>query len=139
MKFSDDISLCDPIIIMRRLNRIVLSSSVRKTKPKALSAEEFKTHSKTLFSTVEKAMIQLSEVSQDETSQLKIQLSPSSVFKLAVDEEQRTVVMQSPISGEKTYHYNRLSKRWEDTTDGHDIQGLLTRDFMRLSTGVPQF
>lgn len=128
---------------MNKLNRIVLSRG-RKTTPKSLSVKEFGQHSQILFSTVKKAMTSVSKVAQDDAETLTVHLSPSSsssssVFELTVNAKNKTIVMQSPISGEKIYQYNRLSQRWEDTTDGHDIQGLLTRDFMRLSPGVPLF
>lgn len=65
------------------------------------------------------------------------------------------------ISGLRAYEWNPLTQRWEDEvggnrlllcecvvvvahlcllqSDSHDIEGLLTRDLMRLCSGIPSF
>ncbi|TYZ67756.1 hypothetical protein PybrP1_013000 [[Pythium] brassicae (nom. inval.)] len=45
----------------------------------------------------------------------------------------------SPVSGLRAYEWNARTRRWEDENDSHDIEGLLTRDLMRICNGVPSF
>ncbi|KAF0698615.1 Aste57867_10772 [Aphanomyces stellatus] len=60
-------------------------------------------------------------------------------FTLQVLGKRQKIELVSPISGSRTYIYNTKTTRWEDETDAHDIEGLLTRDLMRLCSGVPGF
>ncbi|OQR87470.1 hypothetical protein ACHHYP_08818 [Achlya hypogyna] len=61
------------------------------------------------------------------------------LFELAVLTKAQKVEFTSPISGLRTYVYNSKTSRWEDETDHHDVEGLLTRDLMRTCTGIPTF
>jgi len=58
-------------------------------------------------------------------------------YTIQVDLEQRVVLLQSPISGPKSY---LLAKdlEWKNTEDGHSLEGLLVRDLIRQIKGVPK-
>ena len=73
------------------------------------------------------------------STKLTIEIDTNTAFQFHIDQEQHRMMMQSPVSGVKTYHFNVSTQKWEDQNDGHDFEGLFTRDFMRLSTGFPQF
>ncbi|KAG7397424.1 hypothetical protein PHYBOEH_000778 [Phytophthora boehmeriae] len=60
-------------------------------------------------------------------------------FVLEVMPAKQQLQFTSPISGLRTYEWNAVTKRWEDETDSHDIEGLLTRDLMRFCAGIPLF
>ncbi|GLE05750.1 hypothetical protein PINS_up014798 [Pythium insidiosum] len=60
-------------------------------------------------------------------------------FELKIINNKQQLHLQSPISGLRKYEWNAKTKRWEDETDAHDLEGLLTRDLMRLCTGIPAF
>ncbi|KAJ0395389.1 hypothetical protein P43SY_002965 [Pythium insidiosum] len=60
-------------------------------------------------------------------------------FELKVVSSKQQLHLQSPISGLRKYEWNAKTQRWEDETDAHDIEGLLTRDLMRLCSGIPAF
>ncbi|DAZ96647.1 TPA: hypothetical protein N0F65_005826 [Lagenidium giganteum] len=86
----------------------------------------------------------------------------SKEFLLEVVDAKQQIHLTSPISGLRMYEWNARTRRWEDEvfyaiefgdvrlqwtdhdgavdqTDAHDIEGLLTRDLMRLCSGVPAF
>ncbi|CAI5725242.1 unnamed protein product [Hyaloperonospora brassicae] len=60
-------------------------------------------------------------------------------FVVQVQSSEQQIEFVSPVSGLRTYRWNAVTKRWEDETDSHDIEGLLTRDLMRFCAGIPLF
>ncbi|UIZ23552.1 hypothetical protein KXD40_007904 [Peronospora effusa] len=80
-------------------------------------------------------------------------------FKIKVLTSKQQIELLSPASCLRTYHWNAMTKRWEDVlqqvsvvlhlindscrcvlqADSHDIEGLLTRDLMRFCAGIPLF
>uniref|UniRef100_A0AAV1UMF6 Uncharacterized protein n=1 Tax=Peronospora matthiolae TaxID=2874970 RepID=A0AAV1UMF6_9STRA len=60
-------------------------------------------------------------------------------FVIQVQSSEQQIEFVSPVSGLLTYRWNAMTKRWEDETDSHDIEGLLTRDLMRFCAGIPLF
>lgn len=60
-------------------------------------------------------------------------------FEVDVLVAKQQIQFTSPVSGLRTYEWNPMTKRWEDETDAHDIEGLLTRDLMRFCAGIPLF
>ncbi|TMW67175.1 hypothetical protein Poli38472_012291 [Pythium oligandrum] len=60
-------------------------------------------------------------------------------FELKVISAKQQLHLTSPISGLRKYEWNQKTQRWEDESDAHDLEGLLTRDLMRLCSGVPAF
>lgn len=63
----------------------------------------------------------------------------SKEFVIEVLSSKQQIEFSSPVSGLRTYQWNAMAKRWEDETDSHDIEGLLTRDLMRFCAGIPLF
>ena len=47
------------------------------------------------------------------------------------------VTLQSPLSGSFMYIYNTSTKEWVGSEDGHSLLGMLTRDWIRQCSGVP--
>lgn len=60
-------------------------------------------------------------------------------FEIKIVAAKQQLHLTSPISGLRKYAWNAKTQRWEDESDAHDIEGLLTRDLMRLCIGVPLF
>mmetsp|Transcript_38966 Transcript_38966/g.51387 ORF Transcript_38966/g.51387 Transcript_38966/m.51387 type:complete len:226 (-) Transcript_38966:185-862(-) len=61
-------------------------------------------------------------------------------FVIEIQEKDQEISLISPVSGGFTYTFDRLTKRWVGTSDGHDFEGLLTRDFLRQGCiGYPDF
>ena len=45
----------------------------------------------------------------------------------------------TPTSGLNRYAYDPVEEIWVGVHDGHDLRGLITRDFLRHCIGLPQF
>ena len=60
-------------------------------------------------------------------------------FAFSVLEESQTIEFFSPNSGGRSYAWNPERRRWLSVADGHDMEGLVTRDLMRFLYGVPVF
>jgi hypothetical protein len=60
-------------------------------------------------------------------------------FAFSVLEDTQTIEFFSPNSGCRSYAWNTERRRWLSVTDGHDMEGLVTRDMMRFIYGVPEF
>jgi hypothetical protein len=60
--------------------------------------------------------------------------------RLVLDQEREEIDFTGPISGTQSYRYDRSTCRWVGTRDGHDLEGLITRDLLRVSAGgIPLF
>jgi len=79
---------------------------------------------------------------------LLVQASPSEGVTLTSSESdmyfnvnfnENHIHLISPVSGFKQYGYCQIKNKWIDNHDGHDFEGLLTRDLMRHVYGVPNF
>jgi hypothetical protein len=60
-------------------------------------------------------------------------------FAFSVLEDTQTIEFFSPNSGSRSYAWNPERRRWLSVVDGHDMEGLVTRDMMRFIYGVPDF
>mmetsp|Transcript_20094 Transcript_20094/g.35718 ORF Transcript_20094/g.35718 Transcript_20094/m.35718 type:complete len:198 (+) Transcript_20094:41-634(+) len=49
------------------------------------------------------------------------------------------IAMVSPVSGVNSYAFSETRGRWIALDDGHDMEGILTRDLLRCAAGVPSF
>ncbi|KAG1694550.1 hypothetical protein DVH05_021056 [Phytophthora capsici] len=78
------------------------------------------------------------QLQRDGNSELAIRTNAKE-FVIKVLPSKQQIEFSSPISGLRTYQWNVMTKRWEDETDSHDIEGLLTRDLMRFCAGIPLF
>ena len=59
-------------------------------------------------------------------------------FTLAPNDDARTVSLLSPVSGAQTYRWDARAEAWKHVDDGHDITGLLVRDYLRAGcVGLP--
>ncbi|EGZ11936.1 hypothetical protein PHYSODRAFT_286902 [Phytophthora sojae] len=78
------------------------------------------------------------QLERDNNAELVIR-SNDKEFVIKVLSPKQQIEFTSPVSGLRTYQWNGMTKRWEDETDSHDIEGLLTRDLMRFCAGIPLF
>ncbi|CAI5713909.1 unnamed protein product [Peronospora effusa] len=116
-----------------------------RLKPK-VSTDKFTALSMEFFDRVEIAMKPLHPPINDEFQlqrdanggELVIRTNAQE-FKIKVLTSKQQIELLSPVSGLRTYHWNAMTKRWEDVADSHDIEGLLTRDLMRFCAGIPLF
>ena len=53
--------------------------------------------------------------------------------------ERRRLVFESPVTGVRSYGFDKGKRRWVSEEDGHDFEGLFVRDLMRHAFGVPTF
>ena len=53
--------------------------------------------------------------------------------------EQAEFSYRSPVSGSNRYKYSVEDKLWLCVRDGHDLRGIITRDLIRHSMGLPTF
>ena len=59
-------------------------------------------------------------------------------FTLAPNDDARTVSLLSPVSGAQTYKWDARAEAWKHVDDGHDVTGLLVRDYLRAGcVGLP--
>ena len=72
------------------------------------------------------------------SNDFELQLQPDlGTFTLHFDDELCMIEMTSPRSGSFTYVYCTETNRWRGKDDGHDLNGMLVRDLIQLSNGVP--
>jgi frataxin-like iron-binding protein CyaY len=60
-------------------------------------------------------------------------------YRIQADMKNQLVILHSPVSGVVQYTYDATEKQWLGISDRHDLRGLLTRDFIRHSVGLPNF
>ncbi|KAG6610567.1 mitochondrial matrix protein frataxin [Phytophthora cinnamomi] len=116
----------------------------RRLKPK-LPKDKFTALSTDFLDRVQTAMEPLHppvneefQLERDGNAELVIRTSDKE-FVIKVLSPKQQIEFTSPVSGLRTYQWNAMTKRWEDETDSHDIEGLLTRDLMRFCAGIPLF
>ncbi|CAI5710538.1 unnamed protein product [Peronospora destructor] len=116
----------------------------RRLKPK-ISTDKFAALSTEFFDRVQNAMEPLHppindkfHLQRDGNGELVI-CTNAQAFKIKVLSSKQQIELLSPASCLRTYHWNAMTKRWEDVADSHDIEGLLTRDLMRFCAGIPLF
>jgi len=67
-----------------------------------------------------------------------IDLGDKGAFQLAPNTDARTVSLLSPVSGAQTYKWDARAEAWKHVDDGHDVTGLLVRDYLRAGcVGLP--
>ena len=71
---------------------------------------------------------------------LTIQLKPGEGrYILQVDEQNCTLTMISPMSGNYTYVLCAYTGQFIGMDDGHSCEGMLVRDLIRHCNGLPKF
>mmetsp|Transcript_37531 Transcript_37531/g.82191 ORF Transcript_37531/g.82191 Transcript_37531/m.82191 type:complete len:223 (+) Transcript_37531:81-749(+) len=76
----------------------------------------------------------------DEGDQLSIRLKGSDgTFTLQIDGRNCTMNLSSPVSGVYTYVLCSRTNAWLGMDDAHIMEGMLTRDLIRICNGVPKF
>lgn len=76
----------------------------------------------------------------DEGDQLSIRLKGSDgTFTLQIDGRNYTMNLSSPVSGVYTYVLCSRTNEWLGMDDAHIMEGMLTRDLIRICNGVPKF
>jgi hypothetical protein len=69
---------------------------------------------------------------------LTLTLSPElGMYELQVDDENRVLYFQTPISGKIVYILSKSTREWVSQDDGHLFEGLLVRDLIRQCNGLP--
>ncbi|OQR95946.1 hypothetical protein THRCLA_22043 [Thraustotheca clavata] len=127
-------------------NAMKIPTTHLKQHKKLMTPDKFKNLANAFFDKVELAitplhppMNQVFRVERTKTpAKLTIQTETHS-FELVVLTKVQKIEFTSPISGTRLYVYNSKSLRWEDEVDSHDVEGLFTRDLMRMCSGLPQF
>ncbi|GAB9465648.1 hypothetical protein Gpo141_00003048 [Globisporangium polare] len=116
----------------------------KRLKPK-LSKDKFNALTATFFERVEVAVAPLQPpmnedfaLERDASGVMTIRTNAKE-FEIKVVPLKQQLHFTSPISGLRAYEWNARTQRWEDENDSHDIEGLLTRDLMRVCTGIPSF
>ncbi len=61
------------------------------------------------------------------------------IYQVRYHEDQRVLELQSPKSGTYVYHWDELTGKWIGSKDGHDFEGMLTRDIIQQAKGVPEW
>jgi len=59
-------------------------------------------------------------------------------FEVLINYDQSLLLLNSPVSGQYAYGYDRFRHEWRNTQDGHDFTGMLVRDWIRVASGVPK-
>ena len=79
------------------------------------------------------------EMSADDDLSLVIALPANmGTFRLVLAPEKRVVELLSPVSGGQTYKWDAREAAWKHVTDGHDVTGMLVRDYLRAGcVGLP--
>lgn len=76
----------------------------------------------------------------EEGENLTLRLKPSEgQYIFQVDEEMKTITLNSPMSGTYTYVLCGYTGDFVGMNDGHLCQGLLVRDLIRHTNGLPKF
>lgn len=74
----------------------------------------------------------------DDSSLLEVKLRPDlGKFTLAMNDEGCVLDLTSPKSGGFEYVFCTNTESWRGKNDGHDLNGMIVRDFIQLCHGVP--
>jgi hypothetical protein len=60
-------------------------------------------------------------------------------FRFTIDDVKENLVLSSPQSGIIPYYFCPETFEWLSVRDNHDLRGMVTRDWLRLHSGCPQF
>ncbi len=60
-------------------------------------------------------------------------------YQVRFHEDQGVLELQSPKSGTYVYRWDELTGKWVGSKDGHDFEGMLTRDIIQQAKGVPEW
>ena len=55
------------------------------------------------------------------------------------DEAREELMLSSPVSGVRDYVFCPQTERWVGKEDAEDMEGMITRDLLRLCGGSPSF
>eukprot|EP01038_Epipyxis_sp_PR26KG_P004694 gene4694-6592_t len=124
------------------------TSSNRKTRFQPPETYDFKTEYKLALDQVEKSVEHMKALNKyfevergfDENGNelLLIQVEKGNfLFKKSKNED--ILAVQSYVTGFHLYSFDQESKQWLSIKDGHDMRGLVTRDFLRHCIGYPLF
>jgi frataxin-like iron-binding protein CyaY len=61
------------------------------------------------------------------------------VYQVRYLAETKCLQLESPKSGSYFYHYDPPTDKWIAVKDGHDFEGMLTRDIIQQANGYPDF
>ncbi len=61
------------------------------------------------------------------------------IYQVRFHEDQGVLELQSPKSGTYVYRWDELTGKWVGSKDGHDFEGMLTRDIIQQAKGVPDW
>ncbi len=71
---------------------------------------------------------------------IDVDLGPSvGIYQVRYHDDQRVLELQSPKSGTYVYLWDELTGKWVGSKDGHDFEGMLTRDIIQQVKGVPEW
>jgi hypothetical protein len=60
-------------------------------------------------------------------------------FRFTIDDVKENILLSSPQSGIIPYYFCPVTFQWLSVRDNHDLRGMVTRDWLRLHSGCPQF
>lgn len=88
-----------------------------------------------------KHMVHINETFEIEMEprELVIGLGKSGSFIFCFKHKNEILQLNSPVSGLLDYKYDRKQRQWRNVKDGHDFRGIVTRDFLRICSGCPDF
>ncbi|CAM9581242.1 unnamed protein product [Chrysoparadoxa australica] len=77
---------------------------------------------------------------QEGRNSLFIDLGPKfGCYQISYNSDHGQLEMMSPRSGAFCYRWCTVKTKWVGVTDGHDFEGMLTRDLIQQAHGVPNW
>lgn len=100
-------------------------------------AQDYLTHLSQLFDPLVSLNVGM-KIERNEND-LLIDTGLKGKFRFTIDDVKENLVLSSPQSGIIPYYFCPDTFQWLSVRDNHDLRGLLTRDWLRLHSGCPQF
>ena len=105
---------------------------------------DFSIISKNLLLSISNAVSHMKEVNKVfnitvSDTDITIDIGDKGQFIIKADKKLERITVATPVSGFFTYKYNEENKTWLSVDDSHDLRGLITRDFVRICVGCPNF
>lgn len=134
-------------------NEEITAPSTRKRKSSATSITttelinnyfDFDEEAKKLMNLIIKAVEPILEINgyyfEDRGAMgLALKCGSKGSYTFKIDFEELILIYRSPVSGSLQYKFCPESKLWLSINDGHDLRGIITRDLIRHSMGMPNF